>query len=75
MLTAITRAVNRSLGDCELTWLARDPIDVDLAHSQHRDYERCLADLGARVVSLPALEEHPDAVFVEDRRWCRMKWR
>jgi len=63
---AITRAVSRSLGDCELTWLAREPIDIDKAIAQHDAYERCLEELGARVVSLPALEEHPDAVFVED---------
>ena len=66
MLTAITREVSRSLGNCELTWLRREPIDIDLAIAQHHNYERCLEDLGARVISLPALEEHPDAVFVED---------
>jgi dimethylargininase len=63
---AITRGVSRSLGDCELTWLAREPIDIDKAIAQHHAYERCLAELGARVISLPPLEEHPDAVFVED---------
>jgi dimethylargininase len=63
---AITRAVSRSLGDCELTWLTREPIDIDKAIAQHHAYQQCLADLGARVISLPALEEHPDAVFVED---------
>jgi dimethylargininase len=66
MLTAITRAVSRSLADCELTWLAREPIDIEKAQAQHRAYERCLEELGARVISLAALEEHPDAVFVED---------
>ncbi len=66
MLTAITRAVSRSLGDCELTWLQREPIDVEKAIAQHEAYERALAALGARVISLPALAEHPDAVFVED---------
>jgi len=65
-VTAITREVSRSIGDCELTWLAREPIDVDKAIAQHHAYEACLASLGARVISLPALEEHPDAVFVED---------
>ena len=65
-MIAITREVSRSLGDCELTWLAREPIDIDKAIAQHRGYEACLESLGARVVSLPALEEHPDAVFVED---------
>ena len=66
MLTAITRGVSRSLVDCELTWLAREPIDIDLAIAQHRKYERCLEELGARVISLPPLEDYPDAVFVED---------
>ncbi|MES1262644.1 MAG: arginine deiminase family protein [Acidobacteriota bacterium] len=66
MLTAITRGVSRTLADCELTWLARAPIDIDRAIAQHREYERCLAELGARVISLPAAEEHPDGVFVED---------
>jgi dimethylargininase len=65
-MIAITREVSRSLGDCELTWLAREPIDIDKAIAQHRAYEACLESLGARVISLPALEEHPDAVFVED---------
>ncbi len=65
-MIAITRGVSRSLGDCELTWLAREPIDIDRAIAQHMEYEACLASLGARVISLPPLEEHPDAVFVED---------
>jgi dimethylargininase len=52
--------------NCELTWLAREPIDIDQAIAQHTAYEACLAELGARVVPLPALEAHPDAVFVED---------
>ena len=66
MLIAITRAVSASLASCELTWLPREPIDIDKAIAEHHAYERCLADLGARVISLPALDSHPDAVFVED---------
>lgn len=66
MLTAVTRAVSRSLVNCELTWLDREPIDIDRAIAQHHAYEALLAELGVRVISLPALEEHPDAVFVED---------
>jgi dimethylargininase len=65
-MIAITREVSRSLGNCELTWLAREPIDIDKAIAEHKAYEACLGSLGARVISLPALEEHPDAVFVED---------
>src|SRR4051812_32094780 len=66
MLTAITRAVSASLGSCELTWLKREPIDIQKAMAEHHAYERCLADLGVTLISLPPLDAHPDAVFVED---------
>jgi dimethylargininase len=66
MLTAITRAVSASLASCELTWLEREPIDIDKARAEHHAYERCLSELGVHVISLPSLDEHPDAVFVED---------
>src|SRR4051812_11886175 len=66
MLTAITRGVSASLACCELTWLQREPIDLARAIAEHHAYEKCLADLGARVISLPALDAQPDAVFVED---------
>ena len=65
-LTAITRAVSPSLADCELTFLARQKIDVAKAIGQHRDYEDCLARLGVRVIRLPAEPDLPDSVFVED---------
>lgn len=66
MLTAITRGVSPLLAQCELTWLDREPIDIDLAIAQHHAYEQALRDAGARVISLPALDGHPDCVFVED---------
>ncbi len=66
MLIALTRGVSPTLGDCELQELARQPIDIALAISQHRAYEQCLAELGARVISLPADARFPDGVFVED---------
>jgi dimethylargininase len=66
MLTALTRAVSRSLASCELTWLAREPIDIDLAIEQHSRYEQALRDVGVHVLSLPEQPELPDAVFVED---------
>jgi dimethylargininase len=65
-LIAITRAPGRSLASCELSFVSRAPIDVDRAIAQHRDYERALEALGCRVIALPALDEHADAVFVED---------
>ena len=66
MKVAITRQVSRALGDCELTHLDREPIDVDLARRQHAAYERLLGELGYRVESLPPAPDLPDSVFVED---------
>jgi len=66
MLTAITRAVSPSIGRCELEYLERRPIDLAKAEEQHRAYERCLADLGVHVISLPSQPDLPDSVFVED---------
>ena len=66
MLIAITRDVSPSLAACELTHIARTPIDAALAATQHRAYQRALASLGCRVLALEAQPTLPDAVFVED---------
>lgn len=66
MQIAITREVSPSIGQCELTHLAREAIDLDLARAQHRQYEACLAALGCQIQRLPLEPELPDAVFVED---------
>ncbi len=65
-LVAITRAVSSCINDCEMSFHARQPIDVAKAIAQHKGYQDCLADLGVRIVSLPAEPGLPDAVFVED---------
>jgi dimethylargininase len=65
-LRAITREVSRSLADCELTHVARQPIDVDVARRQHDAYEAALARAGCAVERLAEEPAHPDAVFVED---------
>jgi dimethylargininase len=65
-LIAITRPVSSSINMCELSFHARQPIDVARATAQHKAYQDCLAELGAEIVSLPAAPELPDAVFVED---------
>jgi len=65
-LTAITREVSPSINNCELSFHARQPIDVAKAIAQHNAYQDCLAQLGVRIVSLPAEPKLPDAVFVED---------
>jgi dimethylargininase len=63
---AVTREVSAALPRCELSYLPRKPIDLDLARDQHRAYEEALESLGCRLVSLPELPEQADAVFVED---------
>jgi dimethylargininase len=63
---AITRAVGASLGDCLLTYLDREPIDVVLAAEQHAAYCDALRAAGAVVEVLPADDALPDSVFVED---------
>lgn len=63
---AITRDVSSSINDCELAFHQRQRIDVAKAIAQHEAYRDCLAELGARIVSLPEEPGLPDAVFVED---------
>ena len=66
MLIALIRAVPESLAHCELTHLARVPIDVQRAAEQHQRYEDTLRSLGCTVRHLPATHDLPDSVFVED---------
>src|ERR1700679_523667 len=66
MLHALTRQVGSTFAACELTFFDRQPIDVARAMDQHRAYEACLRELGAKVISLPADPSFPDGVFVED---------
>ncbi|MEA1977474.1 MAG: arginine deiminase family protein [Chloroflexota bacterium] len=66
MRIAITRGVSPSIGQCELTHLSRQEIDVNRARSQHAQYEGILTDLGCKVLRLPEEPDQPDSVFVED---------
>jgi dimethylargininase len=66
MLTAITRKVSPAIVNCELTFVARAPIDLAKALVQHRGYEQVLEKFGAKVISLPDEPELADSMFVED---------
>ena len=66
MLTAITREVNAAIGSCELTFLSRIEIDIDLALKQHEQYQAALSSLGCDIVSVPTEPGLPDSVFIED---------
>lgn len=65
-MLALTREISSAVGLCQLTHLAREPIDLSLARVQHQEYERALASLGCTVRRLPADETMPDSVFIED---------
>jgi dimethylargininase len=66
MNTAILRLPSPSLTQCELTHIERIPIDIDLAGAQHRSLAEILQECNYNVVTLPAIPELPDSVFVED---------
>jgi dimethylargininase len=63
---AIVRGVSPSINECELTYLAREPIDLDRAHRQHSAYVTLLRDLGLEIVEIPGDPSFPDCCFVED---------
>jgi len=64
---AIVRQPARSLLDaCELTHLDRVAIDAAGIAREHAAYRDVLAAMGLSVTVLPAIEAHPDSVFMED---------
>ena len=65
-LLAVTRDISPAIEHCELTHLERVTIDVDRARAQHREYETALRELGCEVRRLPATDDMPDSVFIED---------
>lgn len=66
MRVAVTRDLSPRFAECELTHLAREPIDLPRAVAEHAAYRAALVALGVQVLELPASESHPDCVFVED---------
>ena len=63
---AIVREISASIGNCEISFVSREPIDVELARQQHHAYQQALVELGCHLIALPAEDALPDAVFVED---------
>ena len=66
MLIAMTREINAAMDSCELTFLARDKIDMDLAEQQHQQYQSALSSLGCEIVIVPTELDLADSVFIED---------
>lgn len=65
-MIAITREVSAGFAACELSFVARSPIDVARARMQHRAYEDALRALGCVVESMVQQPGLADSVFVED---------
>src|SRR5437868_692986 len=65
-MKAIVREVSPALLQCELTFVAREPIDLAYARAQHEAYIKALEASGVSVITMPADPVLPDAVFVED---------
>jgi len=63
---AITRRPGRRVGEGQVTFLSQVAVDLTLAADQHRAYEERLCRCGLTVESLPADDDLPDSVFVED---------
>ncbi len=63
---ALTRNVTPAIVHCELTHLAREPIDLARAVSQHDTYQSLLASLGCQIQLIKAEPDQADAVFIED---------
>lgn len=63
---AFVRAPSPRLADCELTHVARAPIDLPRAGAEHEAYVATPRALGCTIEFLPPLPDHADGVFVED---------
>jgi dimethylargininase len=64
--TALVRRPSPRLGDGIVTHIDRRPVDAALAARQHDAYVAALQSAGWQVRWLPAADDLPDAVFVED---------
>lgn len=64
--TLLVRPPSPALADGELTHLERVPVDAALAAAQWARYVDVFRDQGWAVRELPAADQHPDGVFVED---------
>jgi dimethylargininase len=65
-MIALTHAPSPKMESCELTYVLRAPIDLELARSQHANYCQMLRECGAEVTTLTANLDLPDCCFIED---------
>src|SRR5436305_265862 len=63
---ALTRNLSNRIAQCELSYIGREPIDLEKARQQHLAYRDTLAGLGLRMLHLEDASDFADGVFVED---------
>jgi dimethylargininase len=66
MATALVRRPGPRLAAGIVTHIERRPVDVALAHQQWQRYVGTMISSGWSAVEVPAADDCPDAVFVED---------
>jgi dimethylargininase len=64
--TALVRAPSSRLPEGIVTHISRTAVDVTLARAQHAAYADALAANGWLIRQVPAAEDCPDSVFIED---------
>src|SRR5215469_3410930 len=64
--TVLVRAPSSRLAEGIVTHISRAPVDVALASAQHAGYADALAASGWTIRQVPAAEDCPDSVFIED---------
>src|SRR5580704_18816611 len=64
--TVLVRETSSRLAEGIVTHISRAPVDVTLARAQHAAYADALAASGWMIRQVPAAEDCPDSVFVED---------
>jgi dimethylargininase len=63
---AVVREVPLTLDKCVRTYSSRNRVNLDLAQKQHEAYCKTLEDRNLKLVRIPADNNFPDCVFVED---------
>src|ERR1700731_351111 len=64
--TVLVRETSSRLAEGIVTHISRAPVDVPLAQAQHAAYADALVASGWMIRQVPAAEDCPDSVFVED---------
>jgi len=64
--TGLVRRPSGRLAEGIVTHISRAPVDMELARAQHAAYAGALAASRWTVRQVPAAEDCPDSVFIED---------